>query len=86
MCRRRVPPIVSPFLAVFIACSSGLAMAAEIVCPDPGVADALMCDGKPVTCVGTDENDTINGTDGDDVIHALAGDDLVFGGPPCQGF
>ncbi|MEN8180359.1 MAG: calcium-binding protein [Pseudomonadota bacterium] len=52
-----------------------------IVCPYlPGhLSEVPLCDGKQVTCVGTDGPDVIWGTDGADVIHAGAGNDVVQG-------
>jgi Ca2+-binding RTX toxin-like protein len=51
-----------------------------------GTADAgpepLTCNGKPVTIMGTEEdNFDLRGTAGDDVIHGLGGEDNIRGGP-----
>jgi hypothetical protein len=42
-------------------------------------ADALTCEGKVATIVGTPGDDVIYGTDDDDVIVGRGGDDVIYG-------
>ncbi|MGQ0595177.1 MAG: hypothetical protein ACT4QB_21825 [Gammaproteobacteria bacterium] len=43
------------------------------------VPAGLLCNGRPVTLVGSEGPDTITGTQGPDVIHALGGSDVIDG-------
>lgn len=63
-----------------------------IKCPylPEGLKEAPRCDGKSVTCLGTNEHDLILGSEDDDVIaagpgndavHGDAGSDVICGGP-----
>ena len=50
-----------------------------------GIGDACdslpppMCDGRPATIVGNNNNNTIFGTSGNDVIHGRGGNDVIHG-------
>ena len=54
-------------------------IATTAVASPVGASEAVRCDGRIATIVGTSASETIRGTAGDDVIVGLAGQDIIFG-------
>lgn len=72
----RVPLFAA--LAAVVGVLVGL-VGLAIVTASPTAALQQLCDGRPVTIVGSAGGETINGTEGNDVILALGGDDTIDG-------
>ena len=66
----------SPFARMGTGITLCLALLATVLSAAAS-GQALTCDGKAATIVGTEGNDRIYGTDGDDVIVALGGIDII---------
>ncbi len=66
----------SPFARMGTGITLCLALLATVLSAAAS-GQALTCDGKVATIVGTEGNDRIYGTDGDDVIVALGGIDII---------